>query len=148
MATPLAEQFSDVTKRDALIQDALGVLDAEVGDKSGLSGMAIKTAFRVIKGIQPGFLRSVVERLLPDFVEKLDPVYQDALKQGLAPGALLTKEKSKVAGALLSITDEKAKNAQDLVRKTYERLRPSAQKNVEAAAPRLAELLNRHAEKA
>lgn len=148
MAAPLSEQLQSAEKRDALITDALEVLDAEVKDKSGLSGMAVKAAFTVVKGVQPGFLRSVVEKLLPDFVSQVDPIYQQALAQGLSPGGLIVQQKTKMAGALLSVTDKKAQNAQDLVRKTYQKLRPSAEKHVEAAAPRIAGLLDRHAAQA
>ncbi len=148
MAASLSEQFASDDKRSALIDDALRVLDAEVADKSGLSGIAVKTAFKVIQGVQPGFLKKVVKALLPDFLEKMDPLYQDALSAGKSPGGLLVERKREVAGALLSVTDAKAAGARDLVRKTYDKLRPSAEKHVESAAPRLAGLLDRHAAKA
>ena len=45
----------------------------------------------------------------------------------------------RVADALLGITDEKAKRAKSaMVKGTYEKLRGTAKKNVEAAVPRLA----------
>lgn len=138
--------MSPPEKRTALVDDALGVLDEEVKSKSGLSGVAVKTAFKVVKGLQPGFLRSVVEGLLDDFLEKTNPLYQKAIESGLTPGGLLVKEKSQLAAALLSVTDARAARAQsEVVKKTYERLRPTAEKHVEAAAPRLAALLDRHA---
>jgi len=146
MAAPLSEQFSPSDKRNAVIDDALQVLDAEVKDKSGLSGMAVKGAFKIVKGVQPGFLRKVIEKLFDEFIEKMDPVYQKALSEGMKPGGLVQKEKSQVAGALLSVTDRRAEQAEsDLIKKTYAKLRPAAQKHVEAAAPRISELLNRHA---
>jgi hypothetical protein len=59
---------------------------------------------------------------------------------------LLVKESPAVAGALLSVTDRKAEKADsEMVKKTYNKLRPTAQKHVEAAAPRLAKLLDKHA---
>lgn len=148
MAASLTEQISPPEKRQALVTDALEILDAEVQDKSGLSGIAVKTAFMVVKGVQPGFLRKVVENLLDDFLLKVDPTYQKALAAGLSPGGLVVKEKSAVASALLSVTDAKAARAEsELVKKTYSKLRPTAEKHVEAAAPRLAGLLDRHAAK-
>jgi hypothetical protein len=144
MAASLKEQIAAPEKRNAVIADALSVLDAEVNDKSGLTGIAVKTAFKVVKGVQPGFIRSVVDKLLGEFVEKMEPYYQRALEQGLSPGGLLEKERSSVAGALLSVTDRRVEGSQDLVAKTYQKLRPAAQKHVEAAAPRLAGLLDRH----
>ena len=61
MAT-LRELLGTGDKRAALIDDSLRVLEAEVDDKSGLSGIAIKTAFKVVKGISPGFLRQELAR--------------------------------------------------------------------------------------
>jgi hypothetical protein len=146
MVAPLSEQMASPEKRNALIDDALQVLDAEVADKSGLSGVAVKTAFKLVKGVQPGFLRRVVEGLLDEFLEKTNPLYQSALAAGLSPGGLLEKEKGQLASTLLSVTDARAERADsELVKKTYMKLRPTAQKHVEAAAPRLAGLLDRHA---
>ncbi|MCA9640974.1 MAG: hypothetical protein H6718_32775 [Polyangiaceae bacterium] len=133
-------------KREAVIEDAQQVLDAEVSDKGGISGMAIKTAYKMVKGIQPGFIRKVVNALLDDFLDQLDPLYQEALEQGKAPGQHLKDNKSRVAEALLGVTDKRAQASDNgAVKKMYEKLRPSAAKHVEDAAPRLAAMLERHA---
>jgi hypothetical protein len=51
-----------------------------------------------------------------------------------------------VADALLSITDAKAGHSKSgMVKGTYEKLRSSAKKNVEAAVPRLATVIEKHA---
>ena len=53
---------------------------------------------------------------------------------------------SRVADSLLAVTDRKSQKAKSqVVKSTYEKLRPSAKKQVEAACPRLAGLLERHA---
>ena len=47
--------------------------------------------------------------------------------------------------SLLSITDARAKTAKSgVVRSTYDKLRGSAKKNVEAALPRLGKLVEKH----
>jgi len=144
--TTLRELLAGPDKRPALIADALGVLDAEVADKSGLSGIAVKTAFKVVKGISPGFLREVVDHLLDDFLDALDPLYQEALKSGVAPRQHLQANPGRVADALLGITDRRAQRAKNqMVKATYEKLRGQAKKHVEAAVPRLGELFQRHA---
>lgn len=148
MSVPsLREQISTGNKRGEVIDDALKVLDAEVADKSGLSGMAVKGAFKVVKGIQPGFIRTVVDKLLDDFLDALNPIYQEAVAQGKRPGQHLQENSGRVADALLGITDARAQRAErQVVKKTYEKLRPSAKKHVEAAAPRLGGMLDRHAQ--
>lgn len=146
MPESLLHQMQAPGKRQALISDAEKVLDQEVADKSGLSGMAIKTAFKVVKGIRPGFVRDVIDGLLDDFLKKVDPIYQKSIAEGRSPGALIETESSTLASALLGVTDAKAERANsDLIKKTYAKLRPTAQKHVEAAAPRLAKLLDQHA---
>jgi hypothetical protein len=144
----LREQLSqDPTKREAVIADALTVLDQEVADKSGLTGMAIKAAYKMVKSVKPGFLREVVSNLLDDFVDALDPVYQEAVEKGEKPGRYLEVHKSRVADDLLSITDRRAERAKNrTIQAAYSRLRSTAKKHVEAAAPRLGAMLERHGE--
>jgi hypothetical protein len=142
----LREIVSEEQKRASVVDDACRVLDLEVSDKTGMGGMAIKAAYKVVKGLKPGFIREVVNNLLDDFLEALDPLYQEAQEKGEPPGAYLVSNRGRAADALLAITDrrsERAKNA--TIKKLYGKLRPSAKKQVEAAAPRLGEMLGRHA---
>lgn len=147
MSTPLKAQVDSEQKRNAIIEDALRVLEQEVNDKSGISGLAIKGAFKMVQGVQPGFLRRVVDHLLDDFLDALDPIYQEALQQKKAPGKHLEANAGRMADDLLGITDSRAEKAQRaVIRKTYGKLRPTAKKHVEAAAPRLGAMLERHAQ--
>jgi hypothetical protein len=144
----LSEQLGGADKRPQVIDDSCRVLDQEVADKSGISGLAIKASYKVVQGVAPGFIRQVVDHLLDDFTKALDPLYQEALDRGESPGAYLEKNRSKVADALLAITDSRARNAQRaIIKSTYDKLRPTAQRHVEAAAPRLGQLLDKHAAK-
>jgi hypothetical protein len=132
-------------KRREVVDDACRVLDDEVADKGGLSGLAIKGAYGVVKGIKPGFIREVVDALLDDFLKCLDPLYQEAVGKGVRPGVHLQANSGRVADALLAVTDGKAaRSSRAVVKSTYEKLRPTAKKQVEAAAPRLGALLDRH----
>jgi hypothetical protein len=142
----LTELLGSGDKRDRLVDDALNVLDAEVDDKGGLSGIAIKTAYKVVKGVSPSFLRQVVEHLLPDFLTSLDPLYQEAISKSVPPRKHLEQNPGRVADALLAITDKRAQNAKNqMVKGTYEKLRGGAKKHVEAAVPRLGQLFEKHA---
>lgn len=142
----LTEQLGNGEQRSKLVEDALHVLDQEVADKSGLTGMAIKGAYKLVQSVRPGFLRQVVEHLVDDFLTALDPIYQEAAAQKRPAGAYVVEQKGRVADALLAVTDAKAKRAESAtVRGAYEKLRPIAKKQVEAAAPRLGNLVERHA---
>ena len=134
-------------KRPQVIDDACLVLDQEVADKSGLGGIAVKATYAVVKGIKPGFIRQAVDHLLDDFLDTLSPYIEEAKAKGVKPGSLILENRSKMANGLLAVTDRKAQKADNaLVRKSYDKLRPAAQKHVEAAAPRLAQLVDKYAD--
>jgi hypothetical protein len=142
----LREQLGGPDKRAKVIEDACQVLDQEVGDKGGITGMAIKGAYKLLQGIKPGFIKEVVNALLDDFLDALDPIYQEAAAKKRPAGAYLRENSSRTADALLQVTDRKAQEAQRaMVKSAYEKLRGMAKKQVETACPRLGGLLERHA---
>ena len=141
----LSEALTNPSKKSAVVADCCSLVDEEVRDKGGLSGLAVKAGYAAIKGVKPGFVAEVVDKLLPEFASKLDPMWQQGKEKG-DPVAFLTNNKSRAADALLSITDAKSKNAKSaVVRGTYEKLRGSAKKNVEAAIPRIGRLVEKYA---
>lgn len=142
----LTEALTGDAKRNAVVDDCLALIDAEVGDKGGLAGFAIKAGYKTVQGIKPGFVRQVVTDLLPEFSRALDPLYQEAKTRGRGVREHFNADAPRVADALLSITDEKAMHAKStMVKATYDKLRGSAKKNVEAAVPRLAAMIEKHA---
>lgn len=141
----LREILGSGDKRQRLIDDSLDVAEAEVNDKSGLSGIAIKTAYKVVKGVSPGFLRQAVDHMLDQFLDALDPIYQESVTRGVSARQHLQANPDRAADALLSITDARAKQAKNqLVKGAYDKLRGSAKKHVVAAMPRLGALFERH----
>ena len=139
----LKATLADSTKRNNVIDACVQLVDDEVKKKKGLGGMVIKGGYKAVKGIKPGFIRRVVEKLLDEWIDKLEPIWNEA--DGDAP-AHLSKNPSRVADALLSVTDEKSKNAkQKIVKSTYDKLRPTAKEHVESAVPGLADVLRKHA---
>jgi hypothetical protein len=142
----LEEILTDDARRETIVQDSLTIVEQEVASKGGLSGMALKAGYKAVKGLKPGFLGNVVRDLLPEFARALEPLYQEARAGGGAVGSHLTSNASRVADALLSITDGKAeRSTNNLVKGTYKKLRGTAKTHVEAAVPRLAGLIDKHA---
>ena len=141
----LPEVLTSDAKKVAVIDDTCALIDAEVKDKGGISGLAIKAGYGAVKGVKPGFVRHVVTDLMPEFARVLDPLYQESKTAGQAVAEYFTKHSAQVAEALLAITDDKAKNSKNsLVRGTYDKLRGTAKKNVEAAVPRLGKMIETH----
>ncbi|MDP9035982.1 MAG: hypothetical protein M3O50_14375 [Myxococcota bacterium] len=142
----LTEALTEEAHRAAVVDDCASLIDAEVADKGGLTGLAIKAGYRTVQGIKPGFVRNVVTDLLPEFAQALDPLYQEAKSKGRGVREYFNANTSRVADALLSITDEKANRSKSgMIKGTYEKLRGSAKKNVEAAVPRLGAMIEKHA---
>jgi hypothetical protein len=142
----LTEALVSESKKNAVEDDCIALIDAEVADKGGFTGLAIKAGYRTVQGIKPGFVRQVVTDLLPEFARALDPLYQEAKSAGQGVREHFNANAPRVADALLSITDEKAKRAKSgMVKGTYDKLRGSAKKNVEAAVPRLGAMIEKHA---
>jgi hypothetical protein len=131
--------------RGKVIDDCVQLVDDEVGRKGGLGGMVIKTGYKAVKGIKPGFIRKVVDALFDQWAAELDPLWTEAIESGGSPRSYFEAERSRVADALLKVTDDKSQNAKSaVVKSTYGKLRPTAKKHVEQAVPGLATLLEKY----
>src|SRR5579864_5961905 len=105
----LTEALTGNSKKNAVVDDCLALIDAEVADKGGLAGFAIKAGYRTVQGIKPGFVRQVVTDLLPEFARALQPIVEEAQTKGHSVREHLASNSTRVADALLTITDDKAK---------------------------------------
>ena len=133
----------DTTRRSEFVRDICGIVDAEVSDKKGLSGLAVKAAFKTVKAVKPNMLESVLDVLFEEFVEALTPIYDAyVLDSENDLFVYFTGRSGQVADALLSITDRRAQKSKlkGLV-KAYEKLRPQGTKYVSESVPRLSRLL-------
>lgn len=147
----MAQQLKDVLlqpgKRPQVISECETLIDEEVASKSGLSGLAVKGAYAMVKALKPGMIREAVDGLLDDFVARLEPFYSayQAAPAGASLPEYLKARSSEVADALLGITDERAARSKNAtLKKAYEKLRPQGKKHVEEAVPRLGRLIERH----
>lgn len=142
----LVEVIKDQAKRKRIVEDCASLIDAEVHDKSGLSGLAIKAGYATVKNLRPGMIEAAMDGLLDDFSSKIDPFWQDCQAQKAVPRSFFVNRKTEVANALLSITDERARRTPHKVLKSaYEKLRPMGVEHIGVAMPRFADLLSRHA---
>jgi hypothetical protein len=126
--------------------DCLKLIDQEVSDKSGVSGAAVKVAYKTVKTFKPGYLQSMMERLLPDIVNNLQPYWADFNASGAAEfGDYLVKRSEEVSEALLSVTDKHAESSQrPAILKAYRAVRGGATKHVAAALPQVGALVQKY----
>jgi hypothetical protein len=135
--------------RPRVITDCNALIQEEVDSKSGLSGLAVKAAFAVVKAVKPGFITEAVDHMLDDFVKRLEPFWADAQAKNEPVGALMSARAGQVADALLAISDERAARSKNpTLKKAYEKLRPTGKKHVEAAVPRVGRLIAKYANSA
>jgi hypothetical protein len=147
MPSTLTERLKEMD-RAALIREAAQLIDDEVARKSGLSGVALKGGYKVVKTIKPGMIEEAVDHLLDDFTDALDPLYQAYQEQDQVKSfeSYIKTHDRRAANDLLGITDAKAERSQHKVLKsTYAKLRGQAEKHVIEALPGVGRLIDKHA---
>ena len=144
----LREIIEDPNVSQSVLTDGLRVLDEEIAKRSGLGGMAIKGAYKVIKNVQGGrTLEKAVKVLMPEFIDKLDPYFTRYQKEGKGKTweAYLRPHYDALADELLAVTDRRIKGTDNrAVRGTYDKLRPKAKKEVIASLPALARMIEKY----
>lgn len=148
VAQQLKDTLLQADKRPQVVTECETLIDEEVNSKSGLTGLAVKGAYAMVKAFKPGIIHEAVDGLLDDFVARLEPFYAAYRSNGdkKSLSDYFTGQKTEVADALLGITDERATRAKNAtLKKAYEKLRPQGKKHVEDAVPRLGRLIERYA---
>jgi len=141
----LNDVLNDEATRASIIEDVCGLVDDEVAKQRGISGIAVKAGYKLVQGVKPGFVRSVVRVLLPEFAGALEPICETAATQGQSVGSYFSAHTPEVAEALLSVTDARAQNSEHRsVKGAYSKLRGSARKNVESAVPGLGRIIEKY----
>lgn len=134
-------------KRPQIVTECEQLLDEEVAAKGGLSGLAVKGAFKMVKAVKPGMIREAIDGLLDDFVGRMEPFFGQwqAAGGGTSVADYFAGKSTEIADALLGITDERAARSKNgTLKKAYESLRPQGKKHVTEAMPRLGRLVERH----
>ncbi|HEV2371332.1 MAG TPA: hypothetical protein VGS19_04105 [Streptosporangiaceae bacterium] len=130
-----------------VVDDANTLIEQEVASKSGISGTGLKLAYKTATTFAPGHVRHMVETLLPKMADNLQPFWADFHSSGGSDfGDYLTKRGPEVADALLTVTDARAAaSRRPIIVKAYNSVRGGAHKHIEAALPRLGDLVTKYA---
>jgi hypothetical protein len=147
MAATLQQILLAPDTQPTVLADCRTLIDQEVSDKSGVSGAAVKLAYKTVTSFAPGYLNGFIEATLPDFVDALEPFWADFTTSGGSEfGDYLAKRGDEVAQALLAVTDRMAKASERAtIIKAYRAVRGNAAKHVEAALPRVGDLVLKYA---
>lgn len=142
----LLETLQDPERRGLVLDDCEQILDAEVRDKSGMTGVAVKAAFRVVRSFKPGIIRIAMEDMIDEFAEQIDPFWAQCQSEGAIPRQFFIANQNQIANALLSVTDGRAASSPNPpLKRAYSTLRPKAIRYLGAAMPRLAAMVAKHA---
>jgi hypothetical protein len=147
MAATLHDVLLAPDTQPKVTDDCYALVQEEISDKSGLSGTAVKIAYKTVNTVFPGHIRYMVGSLLPAMVDQLEPYWADFSASGGSEfGDYLAKRGEEVAQSLLTVTDERAKASnRPAVVKAYGSVRDSAARHIEASLPRMGELVRKYA---
>jgi len=147
MAPTLHEKLLTPDTEPSVVADSLTLIEQEVAGKSGISGAAVKLAYKTAKTFAKGYLQSTVESLLPDLVTELEPYWADFTASGASGfGDYLVKRGDEVSEALLSVSDARARMSErPVIIKAYGTVRGSAGKHIVAALPAVGALVEKYA---
>lgn len=145
----LADIVLAPAKKDALMAECVGLAEDQVASRGGLRGLTVRAGLKMIKAARPDIMQRAVNRLLPEFLAALEPLYQEyassVARQGQDFAAFLGGRPQAAVAALLGVADARvALNPNAAVKSIYARLRGGAEHEVGAALPRFAELLSRY----
>jgi hypothetical protein len=147
MAATLQQILLRPDTEPQVIEDCYTLIQQEVSDMSGISGAAVKVAYKTVTTFLPGHVRHMVGIMLPDMVDKLEPYWADfGTSGGSEFGDCLAKRGDEVSESLLSVSDARAANSErPTIIKAYKTVRGSASKHVVTALPRVGALVQKYA---
>jgi hypothetical protein len=122
------------------------LVNNEVSGMAGISGTAIKLAYKTVRTFDSGHIHYMIGQLLPSIADALQPYWTDFNAVGGGEfGDYLGKREEEVSEALLAITDERGRNSRrPAIVKAYNSVRGSAAKHVKAALPALGALVQQY----
>ena len=147
MTATLQEFLLAPDTKQALIDDCQALIDHEVSAMSGISGTAVKLAYKTVNKFAAGHVRHMVGSLLPRMAEQLQPYWSDFRACGEPDfGDYLAQRAPEVSQSLLSVTDARAAaSGRPTITRAYGSVRGSAGRHVEAALPQVGALVQKYA---
>jgi hypothetical protein len=149
MAATLYERMWAPDVRPQVVADCEALVNGEVSSMSGVSGTAVKLAYRAVRTFDEGHIHYMIESLLPQMAVALQPYWTEFTADGGGSGEFggyLAKREDEVCEALLAITDERGRYSdRPVIVKAYNTVRGSAAKHVKAALPAVGTLVEKYA---
>ena len=147
MAATLHEMLLAPQVQPQVVRDCEALIDSQLSEMSGISGTAIKLAYKTVRTFSADHIHYMIETLLPRMADELQPYWADfTATGGWQFGDYLAKREDEVSESLLAITDERGRNSsRPTIVKAYNTVRGSAAKHVKAALPAVGALVQKYA---
>jgi hypothetical protein len=147
MTATLTEALLAPDTRPLVVADCKTLLEHEVSGLSGISGAAIKLAYKTVITFRADHIRYMLDTLLPQLTEELEPYWADfSATDDTEFGTYLARHGEKVSEALLSVTDARGRASdRPVITKAYGAVRDRAAKHVVAALPQVGSLVQKYA---
>jgi hypothetical protein len=147
MAATLQEILLAPGRRPKVIADCNALIEHRMSEMSGISGTAVKLAYKTASTFAPGHIKHMMDTLLPNMANQLQPYWADFNTSGGSEfGDYLAKRGPEVSEALLSVTDARAAaSKRPIIYRAYNTVRGGAAKHVQAALPDVGDLVMKYA---
>jgi len=147
MAATLQEILLAPGTRPEVAKDCFTLIQQEMSEKSGISAAAVKLAYKTASTFAPGHIQHIINTLLPGMADQLQPFWADFNASGGSQfGDYLAKHGDAVSEAMLAVTDARAKaSGRPIIYRAYGTVRGGAAKHVQAALPRVGDLVMKYA---
>ena len=148
---PTYATLSDVLNADGATQqvaaDCQALVEQEISAKSGLSATVLKASYKVVTTFAPGYYDTMVARMVPSLMQKLQPYWTDFNAAGGGTfGEYLAGRGPEVAESLLGVTDALAERSnRSVIKKAYGAVRGGAGEHIQAALPSVGALVEKYA---
>ncbi len=143
--TTLADLLLAPPQRDVLIKGGAALLEKAIADRGGITGVAYRTGYAMIKAAKPGAAQRASKELMPGFAEALEPLFKQHLQRGGRPevfGSSLLTGSTEAVSRMIAVADRRVEGSSDMVRKTYGRFRGNAEAEVTRILPGFAALID------
>lgn len=141
----LTESLLSGPHKDAVIADFVRLVEDQVANTGGLKGIGLRAGLKMLQAAKPGILDRATSKLLPDFLEALEPLHQKFRTSKEASfSAFLQKNAKPAAAALIAAADRRAAAASPGTKSYYDKFRKGADADVQKMVSALGTLIGKH----
>lgn len=141
----LRDRIMHGPREATVVRECAHMIESFLAGAGGMKGFTLRSALHTAQRARPDMLEQSSRRLLPEFLDALDPYYQEwdpTAEPDFA--AQLMRHKDPACDAVLAVADARAQRSTNrVVTSIYSRMRGGARKDVERVFPELATLIAR-----